>query len=519
MLSDSFLFQIGIGFSLIGLSILLFGKKRSVSLFLLFSAALVFGFAVATLDPYLFIWDEQFHALVAKNLSHDMLNPKLYANPVLPFDIRDWTMNHIWVHKQPLFLWQIALSIKCFGSTTLAVRLPSIIMHAILPLLIYRMGKLSLNERIGFLAALLFAVAHYPLELMAGRYSTDHNDFTFLFYVTASFWAFLEYQREKKWYWLIAAGVFSGGAVLTKWLLGLLIYPSWFFAHVIGNRNRFEWKSYLPMALMFLVSCLIFLPWQFYIFSAFPEEAAHEFSMISRHLHEVVEGHGHPRFYFFEEGLRNIYGKWFLVRYALLIGIILMMIRLKDNFYRVLFATPIILVFGLYTYAETKMPSFPVVIFGFGCLSLATLLYGAYSILKCWLTNTILRKLIAVPVLVYFLFVFFDIQRVEINHSLKDEFIAHDRKQELAEFQAIKELDRNLNQKHLVFNAALTTGGHVPVMFYTKHTAYPQLPSELELNYCKRHSTLPIAVINRGEIPDYILKDSTIQLIELDFNP
>lgn len=519
MLNDSFLLQIGIGFGLLGLSIVIFGKKRSISLFFLFVASLVLGFAVATLDPHLFIWDEQYHALVAKNLSKNMLKPVLLANPILPFELSDWTANHIWVHKQPLFLWQIALSIKCFGTTTLAVRLPSILMHAVLPILIYRIGKLSLNERIGFLAALLFAVGHYPLELMAGRYSTDHNDFTFLFYVTASFWAFLEYQKGKKWYWLLVAGVCSGGAVLTKWLLGLLIYPSWFVAYVLTSKNRFDWKSYLPMALMFALSCLVFIPWQLYIFSAFPAEATHEFSMISKHLSEVVEGHGHPRFYFFEEGLRNIYGKWFLVRYALLAGLVLMIIRFKDNFLRVLFVTPIVLVYGVYTYAETKMPSFPVVIFAFGVLASATLLYSFYEILKCWLSHVILRKIIAVPVLLYFLFVFFELQRIEINHGFVDEFIAHDRRQELAEIPAIQDLDAQLAEPHLIFNAALTTGGHIPIMFFTDHTAYPQVPSEAELKYCKDKTDLPIAIINRGAIPDYILKDSTIRLIEVKFQP
>ena len=519
MLGDSFLFQIAIGFGLLTLSVLMFGKKRSVSLFLLFAAALVLGFAVALLDPHLFIWDEQYHALVAKNLSKDMLKPMLLSNPILPYEISDWTANHVWVHKQPLFLWQIALSIKCFGSTTLAVRLPSILMHALLPLIIYRIGKLSLNERIGFIAALLLAVGHYPLELMAGRYSTDHNDFAFLFYVTASFWAFLEYQNGKKWYWLVAAAVCSGGAVLTKWLLGLLIYPSWCVAHVLASKNRFDWKSYLPMALMFAISCVVFIPWQLYIFAAFPEEAKHEFSMISKHLSEVVEGHGHPRFYFFEEGLRNIYGKWFLVRYALLGGLILLAIRLKDNFHRALLLTPIVIVYGVYTYAETKMPSFPVVVFGFGALALASLLYAFYSILRCWIGHVTIRKAIAIPVLLYFLFVFFDFTRIEINHSFVDEFIAHDRRQELAEIPAIKDLDAQLAEPHLIFNAALTTGGHILIMFFTDHTAYPQVPSEAELKYCKERSKLPIAIIDNGNLPDYIVVDNTIRLLEVDFNP
>jgi 4-amino-4-deoxy-L-arabinose transferase len=57
-------------------------------------------------------------------------------------------------------------------------------------------------------------LAYYPLELVAGRYSTDHNDLSFLFYVTASIWAWFEYQHTQNKYYLVLIGLFSGCAVL-----------------------------------------------------------------------------------------------------------------------------------------------------------------------------------------------------------------------------------------------------------------------------------------------------------------
>lgn len=74
---------------------------------LLFGAIGVRLFMI-TIDPFLHDWDERFHAIVAKNMITYPFKPMLFVNPVLPYDYRAWCCNHIWVHKQPLFLWQMA---------------------------------------------------------------------------------------------------------------------------------------------------------------------------------------------------------------------------------------------------------------------------------------------------------------------------------------------------------------------------------------------------------------------------
>jgi 4-amino-4-deoxy-L-arabinose transferase-like glycosyltransferase len=84
---------------------------------------------MANLDHFLILWDEQYHALVAKNMLKNPFKPTLYPVELLDYDYRNWSANYIWLHKQPLFLWQIALSLKIFGTTELAVRLPSILLH------------------------------------------------------------------------------------------------------------------------------------------------------------------------------------------------------------------------------------------------------------------------------------------------------------------------------------------------------------------------------------------------------
>lgn len=54
---------------------------------------------MAALDPFLNVWDEQFHVLVAKNMMTHPFEPMLYRYHVVPYDLGNWPMSHIWLHK------------------------------------------------------------------------------------------------------------------------------------------------------------------------------------------------------------------------------------------------------------------------------------------------------------------------------------------------------------------------------------------------------------------------------------
>src|ERR1044072_8462509 len=63
-------------------------------------------------DLFLHEWDERYHALVAKNMLKHFFIPTLYDRPLLPADYHNWTLAHVWLHKQPLSLWLMTGSIK-----------------------------------------------------------------------------------------------------------------------------------------------------------------------------------------------------------------------------------------------------------------------------------------------------------------------------------------------------------------------------------------------------------------------
>jgi 4-amino-4-deoxy-L-arabinose transferase len=489
--------------------------KKRTALFFLFLGSIGLGFFIANLDPFLNLWDEQYHALVAKNMLDNPFKPTLYSTPLLEYDYRNWTGNHIWLHKQPLFLWQIALSLKLFGINELAVRIPSIILHAIATLMIYRIGKISSSDRVGFYGALFFALAYYPLELIAGKFATDHNDLAFLFYVTASFWAWFEYQRSKKLSYIILIGLFSGCAILVKWLVGLLIYAVWFIS--IGVNIRINWlklKSYYPMLISLFISCITFIPWQLYILSAYPSESNYEFLYNTRHFFEPIENHaGNIWFHF--KALKDIYGSGDAVPYLYLIGLILFVKNVNSNIYRLAVISSIVIVYGFYSFASTKMTSYCIIVSPFAFLGLGSLVDLTTTFLETKIRYDHFEKIFRPFILIVICYFLINITKIANYHT---DWKPHDncnRQAELENMKFINNLKVSLHDaNYVVFNCNVRVNGNISVMFYTNFIAYDFIPDRNQIETVKSQS-YGIAIFDNGSLPYFIANDKEIIKVKL----
>ncbi|PZF72980.1 ArnT family glycosyltransferase [Taibaiella soli] len=254
---------------------------------------------ITHLDPFLHDWDERFHALVAKNMMKYPLKPMLNATPVADYDPNMWCCNSVWLHKQPLFMWQMALSMKIFGVSEYTIRYPSALFGFLIILLTYRISiLLTENKQIAIIASLLVCFSNYQLELISGRIGMDHNDMSFCFYTLASIWAYMEYLKKNKWYWVLLIGIFSGCAVLNKWLTGLLVYSAWGIDVLIQFYKSKSWKTLIPILCSTMTCCMVFLPWQFFILYKYPEIARYEYAYNSKHITEVVEAHSGSIFFY-----------------------------------------------------------------------------------------------------------------------------------------------------------------------------------------------------------------------------
>lgn len=496
-------------------SILTFKKHSRLALILLFLGSLGLGYFMANLDHFLILWDEQYHALVAKNLSKDFLKPTLYSDPLLPYDYENWTQNYVWLHKQPLFLWQMALSVKLFGASEFAIRLPSILMHAIIPLFIYRIGKISINKVSGFYGALFFALAYFPLELVVGRYSTDHNDVAFLFYVTASFWAWFEYTRSQNRYWLILIGLFSGCAVLVKWLMGLLIFVVWTFTELFSNTGKeFRFRSYLPIALSGLIGLIVFLPWQMYIHWRFPKEAAYEMALNQKHFFEPIENHRESTWFHFTAAFKNIYGSGDLIPFIFLLAVILLLVYIPKKEHKIFIGFAIGFVYLFYTLAQTKMISFTIIVSPLIYLALGFFVFKILDLITQKIENFTLQQAIIIPIVIFIAFTALNLSKIENYHTHWKPRENHGREGEELEMKFIQSVEQQLQDKnYVIFNVCITHDGHIPMMFYTDFVAYNFIPNPSQIDYLRKQNK-KIAVLNWGNIPEYILEDSEIKLLE-----
>jgi len=335
--------------------------KELPALALLLLGGLILRVFIAS-DPVLHPWDERYHALVAKNLMSDFLKPVLYKTPLLPYDYTNWTENHIWLHKQPLSLWLISLSLKLFGTNAFAVRIPSIIFSTLGILLIYDLTRRLYDARTAYIAAFLFAINGLILELTGGRTATDHPDVHFLFYTLLGAWGIVKYHQTGKTGYCLLIGAALGAAILTKWLSALLLVPLWLVLAYYGNSGSAPTRKQIGSLLVHLVLIIftataIALPWQLYIMHRFPAEAAWEYAYNSRHFNEALENHSGGFFYHFDK-LRIIYGELIYLPVAIFTyKVVKRQYHQRGWFLFIWFWLP----FLFFSIAKTKMPAYTLI--------------------------------------------------------------------------------------------------------------------------------------------------------------
>ncbi len=500
---------------LILLSVVLFlKKKKRLALFLLLLGNLMLGFFMGILDNYVNIWDEQYHMLVAKNMMDHPFTPVLFKNTVLKYSYENWVGNHIWLHKQPLFLWQMALSMKIFGVTPLAGRIPSILMHALMVPLVYRIGKnMTGSSRIGYYAAFLFTVSYYILDMVSGYRCTDHNDMAFLFYTTASIWAWTEYMTKKSWKWSVLIGLFAGAAVLNKWLPGLLVFGGWGLAILINATDRNQLKSYLHLTLALAVSVLVFLPWQIYTFIIFPQEANYEYNLNVLHFTVPIENHvGDWKYYF--ENIGVLYGTGDLTPWVLLLGFILLLFYIQDKRYRIFAFASVVAVYGFYTLAATKMLSFPLLVSVFAFLSFAVVLEKLQQALDKITARPKVIGIAMALILVLFGWFSFNIKSIEYIH-FTDWISRPQRVNELKLYDYLT--SQQPDTAYTYFN--MPNMSEVPFMFHKGiHAAYSYFPNQDQyVDLKKKKVKFVIVDNNQNNLPSYIQEDSSAQIIKNPF--
>ena len=374
--------------------------------------------AASHLDVLL-LWDEQYHALVASNFAQNPFYPLLIDQQGYPYLKEVWINNQVWLHKQPLSLWQIALSIKLLGNTVFAVRLPSVILHCMSTLLVYAIGKRLGDKNPAFIAATLFGTSGYLIAFVSGAEGMDHVDTAFTFYILASIYTLFRYQESPTFKRAAMVGLLVGLAVLTKWLVGLIALGVWGIVLILWHRKQWsKWKHY---GLGWIVALVTFLPWQIYCFIRFPEEFTHEMAFNSKHFFEVVEGHGGNWNYYWDQ--LSVYLNvnsglsWLLL--VLFVYFVIWTIQNKSPFhFSILLSFTLVVIF--FSLAQTKLYGYVNIVLGFCYLIMAFSISGVLKrIFHRFRLNLVVKSslpLLLLPVLYFNINARFTAERYDFKY-------------------------------------------------------------------------------------------------------
>jgi 4-amino-4-deoxy-L-arabinose transferase len=174
-------------------------------------------------------------------------------------------------------------------------------------------------------------------------------------------WSWLEYEfrsgKKGQLKFVILTGVFTGAAILVKWLPGLLVYCGWGLAIITSRTARKKIKSYLHLLLGLLITVVVSLPWQIYILTRFPLESKVEFQSFYNHFTQPLDGHNGDGlgWHYYLSNFSDIFSVS-LLTWILLSVIFLLIINRKPIGYGML--GMVVIVFTFYSFAATKMPAF-----------------------------------------------------------------------------------------------------------------------------------------------------------------
>lgn len=153
----------------------------------------------------------------------------------------------------PMIAWLIGLGRMILGESEAAIRLAAVIATTIISLAVWRIGRLLFNARTGALALIL-----YTLIPASGLLFVATPDTPAVMFWTLALWAVAEFASGRSPMWWLAAGVFAGLGLLSKYSvgflgLGLLLY-------LLTSRERRAWLKLWQLWAGGALALLVFMP-------------------------------------------------------------------------------------------------------------------------------------------------------------------------------------------------------------------------------------------------------------------
>ena len=261
------------------------------------------------------------------------------------------------IEKPPLYFWITAFSIKLFGFHEYAIRLPMSILATLTVFFTYYIGKKIKTPKFGFYTATIMMANVF--FIMLTRVAIIDMVFTALLTWTIYFGLLTEFVKDnnKKWCWT-AFYLCMSFAFLAKGLLAIVFPCAIIGIHRIINKSVkeiFKPQYILSGLVLFL---LINLPWHLAMYKEYGFEFIWVY-FILHHFERLVNadalGKTRPFLYFIP-----VFFVGFLPWSLHFIGAIVDFFKKKmfKDKYVLFFAIYFIIIFGLFSVASGKLPTY-----------------------------------------------------------------------------------------------------------------------------------------------------------------
>lgn len=247
-------------------------------------------------------WDEAIYAEVSKNIIRSGDYITLH-----------WDLGSNWFEKPPLYFWISSTFMRVFGVSEFSARLPSAIAAFLSVIVVYFFAKYLFKSRlVGFLAGLMLTTtAHIWYYGRLGML-----DVTVGFFILVSLFFAYKFLDTYKYRFAVYAGLFTGFAIMTKAIVGLLpVGVIFIYLVYLLISNQAVLKKVLLGALYYTISLLaVALPWHLVAY------LEHGQRFIDVYINEHILGRGltdaqgktRP-FFWYIDVLRVSMRGWFLI--------------------------------------------------------------------------------------------------------------------------------------------------------------------------------------------------------------
>lgn len=283
-------------------------------------------------------WDEAIYAQMSREMvqSGDWLTPHWGFRPRL--------------HKPPLTYWATAVVFQLFGVNELTARTVSALSGVAVLAVVYLLAQQLYGRRTAILTAVILLTS---LQFgWSARFGTSDVTLTLFLYLAIYGYVRLRQGDERWWLWIGAA---CGLAFMTKSAASLVAPAAIGLSLLLDGKIRATLRS-RPFWLALGLAAAIVLPWHLLMYLKHPDVFLADYlgrNFVDRAT-TTLAGHSGGRAFYLEALQDNFYPWFYLAPFALA-WVLRELVYKRDRRLQVVLVLMVV-VFGLFTIAQTKLP-------------------------------------------------------------------------------------------------------------------------------------------------------------------